>query len=58
MKTYKFDVWKDDSTDTKEVLVVAESEEEAEEKLTNADLGFDYDNYDIMDDDEFDAVIL
>lgn len=56
MKVFKFDIWKDEGKSTKEVLVVAENEEEAEEKLTSSDL--DYDNYDLMEDEEYEAVII
>lgn len=59
MNSYKFKIWKDDTDEIKEVLIIAENEDEAWGKLTTSVLPFRLNewNYDCIDNKEYDAIL-
>ena len=55
MTQYIFNIWNDE--ETKEVLIIAESENEAIAKLESTDIDFSYEDYEIIDEEYYDFVI-
>ena len=56
IKVFKFEIWKSNKAGYKEALVVAENQDEAEDKLIDA--GLDFDDYSCTDYKEYETVIV
>ena len=56
LKVFKFEIWENNKPGFREVLVIAENQDEAEDKLT--DSGLDYDDYKCEDSKIYESVII
>jgi len=56
MKYFLFNVWEDDVDGYKEVLIGADTQEEAEDKLDDSKI--DFDDYSFEEEIEYDDVVI